>query len=130
MSTKSKTEGELIGATARVGGAGGERSEPGGRALRAAGAARSPQGPPPVGLPPEVRDRLSDEVTGGGAPFVLRRPVLRLRPLDEGLLVGREGRRDVWRHLSPGKLVVAEKPGAIIQLGGLPVALPSSTKGV
>jgi hypothetical protein len=42
--------------------AGGERSEPGGRAQRSAGAARLPQGPPFVGLPPGVRDRLSDEL--------------------------------------------------------------------
>src|SRR5438876_7181378 len=54
MSTKTETE--LIGS------AGGLRSEPGGRAQRAAGAARPPQGPPPVGLPNEVRDRLADEV--------------------------------------------------------------------
>src|SRR5438132_1085279 len=54
MSTKTETE--LIDS------AGGARSEPGGRAQRAAGAARPPQGPPPVGLPNEVRDRLADEV--------------------------------------------------------------------
>src|SRR5438552_10973457 len=56
MSTKAKTEIDLTGS------AGGLRSEPGGRAQRAAGAARPPQGPPPVGLPNEVRDRLADEV--------------------------------------------------------------------
>jgi hypothetical protein len=42
--------------------AGGERSEPGGRAQRDAGAARSPEGPPLAELPPEVRNRLSDEL--------------------------------------------------------------------
>jgi putative transposase len=42
--------------------AGGVRSEPGGRAQRPAGGARPPQGPAPVGLPREVRDRLADEV--------------------------------------------------------------------
>jgi putative transposase len=42
--------------------AGVERSEPGGRAARDAGAARAPEGPPLAGLPPEVRDRLSDEL--------------------------------------------------------------------
>jgi transposase-like protein len=56
MSTKAKSEVDLTGS------AGGLRSEPGGRAQRAAGAARSPQGRPPVPLPREVRDRFSDEV--------------------------------------------------------------------
>jgi putative transposase len=42
--------------------AGVSRSEPGGRAQRGAGAARAPGGPPLAELPPEVRDRLSDEV--------------------------------------------------------------------
>jgi putative transposase len=42
--------------------AGVERSEPGGRAQRDAGAARSPQDPSPAELPLEVRDRLSDEL--------------------------------------------------------------------
>jgi len=42
--------------------AGVERSEPGGRAQRDAGAARPLQGPPLAELPPEVRDRLSDEL--------------------------------------------------------------------
>src|SRR5256714_5261426 len=51
-----KIEPELID------GAGGARSEPGGRAQRAAGGACRPQGPPPVGRPDEVRDRLADEV--------------------------------------------------------------------
>jgi len=54
MSTKIETE--LIDS------GGGLRSEPGGRAQRPAGAARPPQGPRPVGLPDEVRDRLADEV--------------------------------------------------------------------
>src|SRR5213596_3202903 len=54
MSTKIETE--LIDS------AGGARSEPEGRAQRPAGGARPPQGPPPVGLPREVRDRLADEV--------------------------------------------------------------------
>jgi putative transposase len=43
--------------------AGGERSEPGGRAERGAGAARSPSGPLELeGLPADVREQLSDEV--------------------------------------------------------------------
>src|SRR5919198_6436289 len=50
--TRSRIEGR----------AGGERSEPGGRAERDAGAARSPDGPPFERLPVEVRDRLSDAV--------------------------------------------------------------------
>ena len=54
MSTKTETE--LIDS------AGGLRSEPGGRAQRPAGGARRAQGPAPVGLPDEVRDRLADEV--------------------------------------------------------------------
>jgi putative transposase len=54
MSTKTETE--LIDS------AGGARSEPEGLAQRPAGGARPPQGPPPVGLPNEVRDRLADEV--------------------------------------------------------------------
>jgi putative transposase len=62
MSTKTKTEIELIDATAGAGSAGGERSEPGGRAQRAAGAARPPGGPAAGGLPPGVRERLSDVV--------------------------------------------------------------------
>lgn len=62
MSTKSKAESGLIEATAGVEGAGGLRSEPGGRARRPAGAARPPRGPLSVELPQEVRDRLSDEV--------------------------------------------------------------------
>jgi putative transposase len=52
MSTKSKTEIELIDS------AGGVRSEPVGRAEQPAGGAPSIA----VGLPSEVRDRLSDEV--------------------------------------------------------------------
>jgi hypothetical protein len=54
MSTKTETE--------LIDGAGGLRSEPAGRAQRPAGGARPPQGPPPVALPGEVRDRLADEV--------------------------------------------------------------------
>src|SRR6266568_3543355 len=54
MSTKTETE--LIDS------AGGARSEPGGRAQRPVGGARPPQGPPPLELPGEVRDRLADEV--------------------------------------------------------------------
>jgi putative transposase len=43
--------------------AGVERGEPGGRAARDAGAPRAPRGSLPVdGLPPGVRDRLSDEL--------------------------------------------------------------------
>jgi putative transposase len=49
MSTKAKTETELIGS------AGGVRSEPGGRAERPAGGA-------PLEIPAAVRDRLADEV--------------------------------------------------------------------
>jgi putative transposase len=55
MSTKAKTESELIEATGGDDFAGGLRSEPGGRAEQPAGGA-------PLELPPEVRDRLSDEV--------------------------------------------------------------------
>src|SRR5437016_9441738 len=54
MSTKIETE--LIDS------AGGARSGPGGRAQRPVGGARPRQGPPPVGLPDQVRDRLADEV--------------------------------------------------------------------
>jgi putative transposase len=50
MSTKAKTETELIGS------AGGLRSEPGGRAERPAGGGPTPE------FPLEVRDRLSDEL--------------------------------------------------------------------
>src|SRR5262249_48785373 len=49
MSTKAKTETDLID------GAGGVRSEPGGRAQR-------PVGGEPLEIPDAVRDRLSDEV--------------------------------------------------------------------
>jgi putative transposase len=42
--------------------AGVSRSEPGGRAQRGARAARAPGGPPLAELPPEVCDRLSDQV--------------------------------------------------------------------
>ena len=42
--------------------AGGERSQPGGRAERPAGAALPLEGPPFVELPAEVSDRLSDEL--------------------------------------------------------------------
>jgi len=62
MSTKAKTDSDLIEAPAEVDSAGGLRSEPGGRAQRPAGAARLLEDRPPVGLPDEVRDRLSDEV--------------------------------------------------------------------
>src|SRR2546423_270574 len=51
-----KIEPELID------GAGGARSEPGGRAQGPAGAARPTHGPGRVGRPDEVRDRLADEV--------------------------------------------------------------------
>ena len=61
MSTKIETDSELV-ETVGVDSAGGLRSEPGGRAQRPAGAARPPQGLPPVELPDEVRDRLADEV--------------------------------------------------------------------
>src|SRR6266516_6626234 len=62
MSTSSRTTKELKGQAVGGGSAGGERSEPGGRAERPAGAARPSQGPLLVELSPEVRDRLSDEV--------------------------------------------------------------------
>jgi len=58
MSTKAKTETDLIEA-AGVGSAGGLRSEPGGRAQRPAGSAPAA---PELELPREVRDRLADEV--------------------------------------------------------------------
>jgi putative transposase len=61
MSTNRKSQTELNEETVGVDSAGGERSEPGGRAQRPAGAARPPRGPLPE-LPPEVRDRLSDEL--------------------------------------------------------------------
>jgi putative transposase len=61
MSTRSKSRAELD-ETVDPASAGGERSEPGGRAERPAGAARPRQGPPVVELPPEARERLSDEL--------------------------------------------------------------------
>jgi putative transposase len=61
MSTRIKSRAELD-ETVDPDSAGGERSEPGGRAERPAGAARPPQHPAFVELPPEVRDRLSDEL--------------------------------------------------------------------
>jgi putative transposase len=60
MSTSSRTQAELNG-PAGGDSAGGERSEPVGRAERPAGAARGPQDPL-AGLPEGVRDRLSDEL--------------------------------------------------------------------
>ena len=60
MSTTSRTTSELKG-TVGAGSAGGERSEPGGRAQRAAGAAHPPRGSL-AELPPEVRDQLGDEL--------------------------------------------------------------------
>jgi putative transposase len=65
MSTKAKTESELIEATAGVDSAGGLRSEPGGRAQPPAGAARLLEGRSLLELPDEVRDRLSDELIDG-----------------------------------------------------------------
>jgi hypothetical protein len=62
MSTKAKTESELIEAPAEVVSAGGLWREPGGRAQRPVGAARLLEDRSPVGLRDEVRDRLSDEV--------------------------------------------------------------------
>jgi putative transposase len=53
----SQTSIEVKGPRAGV-----ERSEPGGRAQRDSGAARPPEGRPLPELPPEVRDRLSDEL--------------------------------------------------------------------
>jgi putative transposase len=61
MSTRIKSRPELD-ETVDPGSAGGERSEPGGRAQRPAGAARPRRDPPLVELPPEVRDRLSDDL--------------------------------------------------------------------
>jgi putative transposase len=62
MPTTTKSRTELSEEIAERGSAGGERSSPGGRAQRGAGAARPPQGPAIVELPPEVRERLSDEL--------------------------------------------------------------------
>jgi putative transposase len=59
MPTTKETQTRIDVEEAR---AGVERSEPGGRAQRDAGAARSPDGPSPAELPLEVRDRLSDEL--------------------------------------------------------------------
>jgi putative transposase len=59
MPTTKETQTRIDVEQAR---AGVERSEPGGRAQRDAGAARSPHGPSPAELPLEVRDRLSDEL--------------------------------------------------------------------
>jgi putative transposase len=61
MSTKTNTD-ELTEITAEAGSAGGERSESGWRAQRDGGAARGAEGAPLLDLPPELRDRLSDEV--------------------------------------------------------------------
>ena len=60
MPTTIKSRAELD-ETVDPGSAGGERSSPGGRAQRPAGAARPPRGSLD-GLPPEVRDQLSDEL--------------------------------------------------------------------
>jgi len=62
MSRTIKSRVELDETTADRGSAGGERSEPGGRAQRSAGAARRSHDPPIMELPPEVRERLSDEL--------------------------------------------------------------------
>src|SRR5436190_4628165 len=59
MATKDAQD---IEASERGPRAGVSRSEPGGRAQRGAGAARALEGPPLAELPPEVRDRLSDQV--------------------------------------------------------------------
>src|SRR5919108_2243166 len=61
MPTNTKSKRELIEETAARDSAGGERSEPGGRAQRSAGAGRRPRGSV-AQLPPEVRDQLSDEL--------------------------------------------------------------------
>ena len=62
MSANSETKTELIDETVGVGSAGGERSEPGGRAQRAAGAARPPGEVLPDELPAGVRELLPDEL--------------------------------------------------------------------
>jgi putative transposase len=62
MSANSETTTELIDETVGVGSAGGERSEPGGRAQRAAGAARPPGEVLSDGLPAGVRELLPDEL--------------------------------------------------------------------
>src|SRR5436190_12045275 len=59
MATKDAQD---IEASERGPRAGVSRSEPGGRAQRGAGAARAPERPPLAELPPEVGDRLSDQV--------------------------------------------------------------------
>ena len=51
--------------SAGLGSAGGERSEPGGRAQRSGGAARPPEGVVPDGVPAEVRELLPDELVDG-----------------------------------------------------------------
>jgi putative transposase len=61
MSANSKSKMEPNDGPVGRDSAGGERSEPGGRAERPAGAGRSPRGSL-AELPPEVRDRLSDEL--------------------------------------------------------------------
>jgi putative transposase len=62
MSTRIKSRAELDETSVDPGSAGGERSEPVGRAERPAGAARPPRTRPIAELPPEVRDQLSDEL--------------------------------------------------------------------
>ncbi|MBV9047938.1 MAG: IS256 family transposase [Solirubrobacterales bacterium] len=61
MPTTTKTRTELNEGTAGLESASGERSSPGGRAQRAAGAAPPPRGSL-EGLPLEVREQLSDEL--------------------------------------------------------------------
>src|ERR687887_291416 len=61
MSAISRTSTELK-KSAGLGSAGGERSEPGGRAQRSGGAARPPEGVVPDGVPAEVRELLPDEL--------------------------------------------------------------------
>jgi hypothetical protein len=62
MSTSSETESKPVEPTVEADTASGSGSEPGGRAQRPAGGARLGRGDPLVGLSPEVRDRLSDEL--------------------------------------------------------------------
>jgi hypothetical protein len=97
MSTKAKTEIDLIGSV------GGLRSDSGGRAERPAGGAPSLA----VGLPREVRDRLSDDVIDGllaGARTeeeIVSRGGMVLAQLTKRLVDAPVGRGDAWAGVSP-----------------------------